>query len=282
MLSWKAHRHTLFVTCLVGITSLQAQLTQNREKSHPESIRIEGSNGSASERDLLEDFDIPQFSSFGFLITYFPSEFIRNGIELKSYVGSDRFRELRKQFGDLRAADAMYIRSLRLTEGNTAMALLFCTLAAMDHRVVGINVPVLKIFLPLSNESFEDFTQRVENIPSHFYADSPSNTVGDRDKLQHFFGSAFVANVFESRDAAERVGYFIEWGEDAFIVDGAYDERDLRANRQGREFGLALITSTNQQEHGKWLLPSDFLAVHLAGANEHQASSAVHLSCGVW
>jgi hypothetical protein len=34
---------------------------------------------------------------------------------------------------------------------------------------------------------------------------------------------------------------FIEWGEDLFVVGGANDERDMRANRQGTAFGMALL-----------------------------------------
>lgn len=233
---------------------------------------------------LLDDFAIPEFSPFGFLLTYFPSEFIRNGVVLKSYVRSQRFRELRRRFGDLRAINAVYIRALRLTEGNTAMALFYCTLATMDHRVVGIKIPVFKLFFPLSNESSKEFALRVANLPSHFYSDTPATTAGDRDKLQHFFGSAFIANAFESRGAAERIGYFIEWGEDALIVDGAYDERDMRANRQGHEFGLALLTAARRSngEDERMPLPSDFLSVHIATKVQPQDRHIDHPMCGAW
>jgi hypothetical protein len=35
---------------------------------------------------------------------------------------------------------------------------------------------------------------------------------------------------------------FVEWGEDRFVVGGSYDDRDVRANWQGQEFGLRLLT----------------------------------------
>lgn len=209
---------------------------------------------------LSDDLEVPGFHPLAFLTVYFPSELIGTGIELKSYVRSKRFRALRGRFGDLRAVDALYIRALRLTHGNIGMALLYCTVATMDHHVVGIKNPLFSIFIPLTGESLEEFTERLNNLPSHFYTDAPNQDAGARDKLQHFFGSAFIANVFESRAIAERLGAFVEWGEDAFIFDGAYDERDLRANRQGREFGLALLAATDLRS----VLPSHFLALPVA------------------
>ncbi len=241
----------------------------------------ESTGPSPSPGSLLSDLLVPDFSPFGFLLTYFPSELIGNGIEIKSYVRSSRFRDLRKNFGDLRAVDAIYIRALRLTDGNTGMALLYSSIAAMDHRIVGIKVPLLKLCLPLSNESEEEFCSRVANLPSHFYEDVPHNEAGDRDKLQHFFGSAFVAFTFESRGAAERIGNFIEWGEDAFIVDGAYDERDMRANRQGRELGLALLNAA-RAETGNPILPSDFLTAQIAQKPEPRERTIQPISCGAW
>lgn len=228
--------------------------------------------------ELMQDFEIPAFSPVEFLISYFPSELVDNGIELKSYIRSKRFREIRKQFGDVRAADAAYLQALRLTGGNTGLALLYCTLATLDHRVVGIKIPLLNMFLPLTNESAEEFARRINNLPSRLYADSPDGGGGDRDKLQHFFGSAFIANVLESRRPADRIGNFIEWGEDAFIIGGVLDERDMRANRQGSEFGLALLAA----DASKPALPSYFLKLHLAEARPPQAANANPIPCGAW
>lgn len=239
---------------------------------------------------FLNDFTVPEFSTFDMLIPYFPSELIGNSIKLKSYVRSKRFRTIRDRFGDLRAVDALYIRAVRLTHGNTGMALLYCTLATMDHHIVGIKNPLIDAFVPLTNESWEEFTRRVDNLPSHFYSDSPQHRAGDRDKLQHFFGSAFIANTFESRGAAERVGAFVEWGEDAFILDGAYDRRDMRANRQGRQFGLALIGASDLNA----VLPSHLLDVRIAENDNSrnwtptqegsmtQTWSPIPQRCGVW
>lgn len=225
----------------------------------------------------MSDFEVPEFHPLESLIGYFPSELTGNGMELKSYVRSKRYRALRELYGDLRAVDALYIRALRLTRGNRGMALFYCTVATMDHRLVGIRIPFFKTYLPLTSESFKEFTRRTRNLPTHFYPDSPPHRFGDRDKLQHFFGSAFIANVFESRGAAERTGFFIEWGEEAFIVDGAYDKRDMRANRQGREFGLALLRTSDLSS----ILPSHFLKFTIA-ETQPQPSTSPEFYCGGW
>lgn len=215
-------------------------------------------------------------SPFSCLLTYFPPLLIQHGIELKSFIRSKEFQKIRQRHGDLRAVDAIYIRSMRLTDDNTAMALLLAALASFDHRSVGLRVPVLKLFFPLSNESEEDFLARVNSLPSHLFFDTPAYQAGDRDKLQHFFGSAFLSFVFESRDPANRVGTFIEEGEDAFIVDGVLDERDMRANHLGQEFGLALLSDNHQ-------FPSEFLRFEIAKTRHGTGPVPENQSCpGEW
>lgn len=210
---------------------------------------------------LSFDLVVPEFSPLSFLLAYVPSEFFGGTQDLKAYIRNERFQRLRSRFGDQRAADAIFLQAYRRAHGNTAIALLMATAATMDHRLVGIRVPLLKLFLPLTNESAQEFATRIDHLPRQLYADSPPSSVGDRDKLQHFFGSAFVAYIFESRNAAARIGRFIEWGEDAFIVNGVLDDRDERANRHGQEFGLALLCHPSTSDLP---LPSQFLKMEIA------------------
>ncbi|MBM2842095.1 MAG: hypothetical protein HW412_2623, partial [Bacteroidetes bacterium] len=72
------------------------------------------------------------------------------------------------------------------------------------------------------------------------------------DKLQHFFGSAFLTYAFESQDVAARFGEFVEMEEERFIVEGSLDQRDIRANIQGQGFGFHLLSDPAA-------LPSRFL-----------------------
>ncbi|HUL44265.1 MAG TPA: hypothetical protein VLY03_07905 [Bacteroidota bacterium] len=217
-------------------------------------IEIPGwSQQSVNPTDSLAGyFQFEDSSPLSCLVTYLPPFFIRNGMELKSFIRSKRFAEIRKQYGDRRSVDAIFVRAMRLTNDNTAVALLLATLSTFDHSLVQMRVPIMSLCLPLSSESEEDFDRRVKDLPSQLYSDTPPE--GDHDKLQHFFGSAFIALTCESSGSAERVGNFVEVGEDAFIEGGVLDVRDMRANRQGQRFGMALLEDNHQY-------PSKFLVV---------------------
>jgi hypothetical protein len=177
---------------------------------------------------------------------------------LRDYVRGEEFLEFRTRWGDRYAVDAIFDTAVRLCWNNTGLALLISFLASMDHRRVGVDLPVVGplIWLPLTSEFEEEFQERVERLPCAIYADTGPDGC-DRDKLQHFFGSAFLAYVTESRGAAQRVGDFVEWGEGQFIVGGANEPRDLRANHQGQMFGLALLSDHRSR-------PSAFLITALA------------------
>lgn len=199
--------------------------------------------------------DVPDLVSF-FAPLVLP-KVVQDTYRLKEFVRSPEFAEFRSTYGDVYAVDAIFDAAMRFSWNNTYEALFITLTATMDHRRFGVRVPLLGslLWVPLTSEFEEEFQQRVKALPRLLYHDSPKG--GDRDKLQHFFGSALLAFLFESREAADRVGEFIEWGEDRIIVDGVLDERDFRANRQGQEFGMALLEDRE-------VMPSMFLRVALA------------------
>ena len=237
------------------------------------------SQSSQPADTLSKYFQFDNPAPLSCLFTYFPPFFIEHGLELKDFIRSKSFQEIRKFYGDARAVDAIYVRSMQLTNNNTAMALLLSTIACFDHHIVGLKVPVFQLFFPLSNESSEEFTSRVNNLPTKLYTDSPQGRQGDRDKLQHFFGSAFLTFISESRGTAERIGDFVEEGEDAVIIDGKLDERDRRANLQGQDFGLGLLEDNHR-------MPSQFLRFELASEKAtpepERVGFDVPVCVGVW
>lgn len=232
------------------------------------------SKPSGGEPDSLAPyFQFDDVAPLSCLFTYFPPLFIQHGIELKSFIRSKIFREIRQREGDPRAVDAIYIKAMQMTNNNTAMALLISAIACFDHQMVGIKIPVFNFYFPISNESDEQFARRLRRLPVKLYPDSPAEQSGDRDKLQHFLGSAFLTFIFESRDAAFRIGDFVEKGEEAFIVGGVNDDRDRRANRQGQDFGIALLDDNHR-------LPSEFFRHYIS---PHKMTMATVSTCsGAW
>lgn len=193
-----------------------------------------------------------------FSLLLFPKVFADAWL-LREFVRSGDFAEIRREHGDVAATDAMFARARELSWHNNAEALLISLAASIDHRRVGIRVPPLGItlWLPLTSEFPDEFGERIAALPRRIYPDTPPGRSGDRDKLQHFFGSALLAFLFEAPGPSDRFGDFVEWGEERFIVDGTMDPRDLRANWQGQQFGLALLDDPRTR-------PSRFLRVDLA------------------
>lgn len=201
---------------------------------------------------LLPYFRFDDPGPFECLETWFPPILIQNVNDLREFIRSDAFRSIRAGAGDPRAMDAIYVCAMHLTHNNTAAALLIAASATFDHRFVAIDNPLFKLAFPLSNESRYEFNRRVANLPVHLYDDTPAIPAGDRDKLQHFFGSAFLTYIAESKAGSARIGLFVEEGEQEFIIGGQYDDRDLRADAQGQSFGYRLLSNNK-------IYPSEFL-----------------------
>jgi len=206
--------------------------------------------GAQSVRPFLERREVPEFDPPAevspFLTAIAPiiiPVVIASGVRLKQYIVSEEFARFRTKYGDLYAVDAVFDQAMRLSWNNVYEALLISFVATMDHARVGVRLPLIGplLWFPLTSEFQEEFHDRVRALPKRLYPDTPDDQSGDRDKLQHFFGSALLACVSDSRAAADRIGNFVEWGEDMFVVDGALDERDVRANQQGQDFGLRLL-----------------------------------------
>jgi hypothetical protein len=191
----------------------------------------------------------------GFFGDLFTPQLIRDTKDIRSYLRDERFAELLRRCGDLRAVDGIFQKALRVAEFSIARALFLSMMACMEHQNVEVDVPVVgAVGLPLTFEEDSLFKSRIHNLPSRLYEDSPGSGLGDRDKLQHFFGSAYIAYVSGSPELARATGNFVEWGEARMIVGGADDVRDRRANKQGETFGHDLI-------YVKTLLPSDYLTL---------------------
>jgi hypothetical protein len=182
---------------------------------------------------------------------------LQDGFLLKEYVRSEEFRAVRRRCGDAVAVDVLFRRALRASWNNPYATLVIMTVAILDHSKLGIVLPVLGplIWFPLTSEFSDEFAARHAALPSRMFPDAPA--WGDKDKLQHFFGSALLVIVTGSAAAVDRTGEFIEWGEDRFVVGGTVEERDLESNRRGAMFGLRFLSDRS-------VLPSVFMKTGLS------------------
>jgi len=213
-------------------------------------------NDEKSPNGLSWDFDEEDNKDFSvgkFLSNTFTPQIILDVKHIREYIRDERFLILRSRCSDMRAIDAIYLKSLKIADYNVTRALFISFMGVLEHRKVDIKMPIFDSFaLPLTFEEDSTFYSRFKNLPSQIYSDTPAGSYGDTDKLQHFFGSAYLAYASEAPGLTRTTGNFIEWIEKNLIVDGTDDPRDKRANEQGKSFGRDLMIV-------KTLLPTDYL-----------------------
>jgi hypothetical protein len=170
---------------------------------------------------------------------------------ISAYIASEKFVQLKKQIGDVAAADSIFKEAVKFTDGDIANALLGLMLATVPYREVPIQIPLIKSIVnyPLTSADEVTFLKKNENLPRYLFFDTPQNNYGDKDKLAHFFGSAFLSYESNIFDLGKLIGYFVEAFEESFKVQSSVDLRDLDVNDYGRLFGTWLKESNK-------LLPS--------------------------
>ena len=175
---------------------------------------------------------------------------------ISSYIASERFINLKNGIGDIASADSIYIEAIKFNNGNISDALLTLMLATVPYREVPVQIPLINstIYYPLTSADQETFIKKNDNLPRYLFFDSPNNNYGDKDKLAHFFGSAFLSYESNVFDLGKLIGYFVEAFEESFKVQSRVDLRDLDVNEYGRLFGRLL-------KENKDLLPSQIFLV---------------------
>ncbi|MFH0989068.1 MAG: hypothetical protein V1799_03520 [bacterium] len=201
------------------------------------------------------DADDSGFSLGTIVGRFFTPQLIQDVQQIRRYIRHEKFAILMRRDGDLRAVDAIYQKALAIADYNIVRALFLSMMGVLDHQNLEIRIPVLgKVGVPLTYETDSLYSARINHLPAKLYPDSPETSQSDKDKLQHFFGSAYLAYTTDSPELARASGNFIEWGETQFIVGGVNDIRDRRANKQGEQFGHDLSVIKN-------LLPSEYIHV---------------------
>lgn len=179
-----------------------------------------------------------------FAVNLFPqqSRLSANVVAVSEYIASDQFLRNTEDADEFTKVDSIWAYTLRRTggcESDALAAMIFTTLTVNKATMV---TPVLKIKLTIPFFSASDSTlqKKNRNLPRSFSADAPSGPGSDVDKLAHFFGSAYLSYNFFIFDLSYFIGLFVEVFEESFKVDSRADNRDVRFNMLGIEFGKAL------------------------------------------
>ena len=176
---------------------------------------------------------------------------------ISEFIASDYFKNLAQTNSDLALADTIYLRAVRFKDYDYSEALLALTFAAIPYKTVPIRIPLLglKLNFPLTSDCDSIFALKNKNLPKEFYDDTPAGNYGDKDKLAHFFGSAYISYTSRIFDLGNLIGYFVESFENKFKIQSAVDPRDMMTNTLGQLFGRIL-------KKNKAILPSDVFIIH--------------------
>ena len=181
------------------------------------------------------------------------------GIEVKKlsdYIASNHFAALKLKMDDPSRADSLFKEALLMTHGNFNEALFALTFTVVPYNLVPIKIPMFPIIInyPLVSAIESVFEQKNKNLPKYLFFDSPEDNYGDKDKLAHFFGAAFLSYSGNIFDLSDLIGYFVEVFEQDFKVQSSIDPRDLHADTLGDIFGRLL-------KKNKEVLPSQVIFI---------------------
>ncbi|GAB6283465.1 MAG: hypothetical protein STSR0008_22340 [Ignavibacterium sp.] len=182
------------------------------------------------------------------------SKLFKSVDEISKFIASEHFKEMSLNINDLQLVDSIYKFALTINNYDYKETLLSLTFALIPFKKVPIQIPFTKIVLnyPLISSEDSIFYLKNKNLPKYFFLDSPQNDFGDKDKLAHFFGNAYLAYSTLFFEITNFIGYFVEVFEENFKVDSKIDYRDLYVNNLGKIFAKKLKANKN-------ILPSDIL-----------------------
>lgn len=184
-------------------------------------------------------------------------ELFRRIALLSEYAASEEYEEIVKIKNHLAAVDSLYARALILCENDKSKTLLTLAFATLPYDEIPIVIPFIKFKLsfPLPRAEKSLFLKKNENLPAKLFFDSPNNFFGDKDKLAHFFGSAYLSYALFPFEFTKNIGIFVEDFEKTFKAQSEIDNRDLRTNALGAAFGVEL------KKNGD-ILPSSFFVLY--------------------
>ena len=176
---------------------------------------------------------------------------------IADFISSDHFDSLSQTNNDLDLIDTLYLRALHYHAGITDEALLTLTFATLAFNKVPLHLPMtnIKFGVKLPAGPNRTFKIKLDKIPRNIFIDSPHTSFGDKDKVAHFFGNAYLSNSVSFFDLSKFLSILVELFEDAFKVEGTIDNRDFIANYLGYHFGKQLLSDQDY-------LPSESLSIY--------------------
>lgn len=175
---------------------------------------------------------------------------------LSEFIASDKFEKSVNEYDDLVLVDSLYLKAIDFYQGNISEALLALTFASLpfDHIKVRF-IFGTQFNIPLPSPPKKVFEKRVKNLPKFLFFDSPEGNFGDKDKLAHFFGNAFLRYNFGFFNLSKFMGIFVETVEEGLFIEGGYSRRDLIVNHLGELFAESVKRNSS-------ILPSKILKVY--------------------
>ena len=175
---------------------------------------------------------------------------------LSDFIASEHFIELKNKNDDLSLVDSIYLRAIHFYDYDYQEALLALTFTTIPYSRVPLVIPIIKsrIYYPLISANDSISTLKNNNLPKILFYDTPKDDGGDKDKLAHFFGNAYIGYAENILNLADVFGYFVEVFEEDFKSQSKVDFRDIDVNWYGVLFGEMLETNKN-------ILPSEIMTL---------------------
>jgi hypothetical protein len=164
------------------------------------------------------------------------------GMDLRSFITSPEFGAFSRSSSQETSFDEIYFTALEYSHGDAESALLAATIGTMEHEHLPFSIFGLHIDVPITSESHSRFMERVSHLPDSIYHRGES----DRDKLQHFFASAWLKQVLGMDAIVRFTAWLIEKGEGLLLSGGDDDPRDLHADYDGIRFGIHATAGHNR------------------------------------
>ncbi len=185
-------------------------------------------------------------NTIAFPLSLILPEGIRLGYDMRSYIASPEFGAFDSSVSPGDAFDEIYFEALELAHGDAATAELAASIGCFEHEYIPLNILGIKIDLPLTSEPHARFERRWSHLPAYLYHTREL----DRDKLQHFFASAWLKSTLGMDWLVRLAGHAVEEGENLLVIGGFVDPRDLHANADGRHFGTRAAANQNALPSG--------------------------------